>query len=186
MTIKYALLNPKTNKVRAVSPSKLASTALPVKYPKITADRVEMDVRQNPIDEWRVFASHVEPTYTIKPFDLDAEKEVRREYARHLRWKKEISGTHTAEGLFVSTDERSQNRVTNLLTLFLAIDEDRYVDFEAQPNVWVDVDYKRAKDIARSVTEHVQECYFECRKLHEEIDAATNMRELTAINFQAM
>lgn len=100
---------------------------------------------------------------------LEAVKEGIKDDARHLRWIKEISGV-TYNDMFVRTDSGSQARIGNLITSLIADDSIEYIDFEIQRGEWINLDRNTAKEIAKVVSNHVQQCFSKCKDVHEIVD----------------
>lgn len=104
-----------------------------------------------------------------------------RDAARAKRWEAEQSGT-SVNGMSIRTDEKSQSRVTSLVTAVQADPDANNFDFEAQPNQWITVDRDTAITIGKAVSAHVQSRFTHCRNLHELINAATSLSDLEAID----
>lgn len=101
--------------------------------------------------------------------------------ARDIRWQKESAGTQL-NGMSLRTDERSQQRVTSLVTAVQADPTADNFDFEAQLGEWVTVDRDTAIAIGKAVSAHVQACFTNCKRLHELIQQAETLEALQAID----
>lgn len=115
---------------------------------------------------------------------LEARKEAMRDAARDRRWRAERRGVEL-DGLHLRTDERSQQRVTSLVTAITADEQADNFDFEAQPGQWVTVTRADGIAIGKALSQHVQACFSHCKALHAQIGAAEDDDALDAINLQA-
>lgn len=115
---------------------------------------------------------------------LEARKEAMRDAARDRRWRAEQRGVEL-NGLHLRTDERSQQRVTSLVTAITADEQADNFDFEAQPGQWVTVTRAEGIAIGKALSHHVQACFSHCKALHAAIAAAEDEEALDAINLQA-
>ena len=115
---------------------------------------------------------------------LEARKEAMRDTARDRRWRAEQRGVEL-NGLQLRTDERSQQRVTSLVTAIAADEMADNFDFEAQPGQWITVTRAQGIAIGKALSQHVQACFNHCKALHAAIAAAEDDEALGAINLQA-
>lgn len=114
---------------------------------------------------------------------LSAIKEDVKDDVRHYRWVKEVSGVEH-NNMFVRTDSASQARIGNLTSSLLADESIQYIDFEIQRGEWIQIDRNTANDIAKAVSNHVQQCFSKCKDIHEAVDKMT-YEELESFNIQA-
>ncbi|MFW6344716.1 MAG: DUF4376 domain-containing protein [Halomonas sp.] len=115
---------------------------------------------------------------------LEARKEALRDAVRDRRWRAEQRGVEL-DGLRLRTDERSQQRVTSLVTAIVADEQADNFDFEAQPGQWITVTREEGVAIGKALSQHVQACFSHCKTLHAHIDAAEDDDALEGINIQA-
>ena len=113
---------------------------------------------------------------TLQHYQTLAEDE-----ARAKRWEAEQAGTEL-NGMTLRTDERSQSRVTSLVTAVQADSDADNFDFETQPGVWLTVDRDTAIAIGKAVSSHVQACFTNCKRLHELIQQAETLEALNDID----
>lgn len=115
---------------------------------------------------------------------LEARKEAVRDAARDRRWRAEQRGVEL-NGLHLRSDERSQQRVTSLVTAITADEQADNFDFEAQPGQWITVTRAEGIAIGKALSQHVQACFSHCKALHAQIGAAQDEEALETINLQA-
>ena len=171
-------------KARRVGSRKPHPGALPVVYDPPDVDRVENDLRQKPVSEWEVGPDSVRVTYEVTPRDVSEEKQAMKERARYERWTAEQCG-FDFQGHHICTDEKSQARVTGMVTTLLADPDLATIDFEAQPGEWVTLDRDTAMALGKVVSSHVQACFSHCKALHDQIDAGTTVAEVWGVNIQS-
>ena len=171
-------------KARRVSNRKPHPAALPVVYDPPDVDRVENDLRQNPVSEWEVGPDSVSATYQVTPRDVSAEKQEMKKRARSERWTAEQCGIDF-QGHRICTDEKSQARVAGMVTTLLADPDLATIDFEAQPGEWVTLDRDTAMALGKVVSGHVQACFSHCRVLHDQIEAGTTVAEVWGVDLRS-
>jgi hypothetical protein len=111
---------------------------------------------------------------------LEHYQEQLRNDVRAKRWEAEQSGTSVGD-MTLRTDEKSQARVTSLVTAITADPEADNFDFEVQPGQWATVTREQGIEIGKAVSAHVQSCFTRCRQLHEAIAEAEDMYDLREI-----
>ena len=120
--------------------------------------------------------------YGDRPFeDTQTEK---LNAVRQLRKEKEEAGTNVG-GIPLQFDDKTQAKITGANSLFDADPSLTHIDWEAQPGVWVTIDQDTMKNLGVAVGRYVQGCFSRARALTEEINAATDIEELNAIDINS-
>ena len=104
-----------------------------------------------------------------------------KDEARAKRWEAEQSGTEL-NGMTLRTDEHSQSRVTSLVAAVQADPDADNFDFEMQSGEWVTIDRDTAIAIGKAVSNHVQACFTNCKRLHDLIQQAETLEALNDID----
>lgn len=121
--------------------------------------------------------------YNIEDRDLDEAKKDMKEVLAKIRYKKEISGTETADGIKIITDRESQSS-TNSVYNALANGIITSTQWKS-PTGWILVTATELLPIVTALNEHVSKCFIAEQIVSAAIDAASDGDELRQINLNA-
>ena len=167
-----------------VSAKKPHPDALPVIYDPPDVDRVENDLRQKPISDWQIKDDAVHVTYRVTRRDLDAEKADAKQRVRAMRKEAERAGIKF-DGVCIATTTKAQIRIGALASSLALDDTIRHVDFECKPGEFVTLPRERAIAMAKAHAAYVQACRSRARVLCEQIDTATSVAGVRAVDFRS-
>lgn len=123
-------------------------------------------------------------SWAVEPLPIEDARAVVIEAIRARRWQAEIAGTSVG-GVPIRTDEKSQNKIAGAIALFEKNPGLASIDFEAQPNLWVELDGAAVTAIGVAVGMHIQACFSNAKQLQEAALAATDHAGLTEIDIEA-
>ena len=121
---------------------------------------------------------------TLAPLSLEERRAELLARVRFRRWQAETGGTNVG-GTPIRTDEGSQAKISGAVALFVNDPTLQAIDWEAQPGVWVTLDAATMTAIGVAVGRHVQACFSNARAIAAQIEAASSITELDAIDLEA-
>jgi hypothetical protein len=89
-----------------------------------------------------------------------------QDYIRERR-KIEQSRGIKVNGITIRTDSDSVNNITDAITLFALDDTLKTIDFEYQPELWVELKQQQIQEIGIQVGRHIQNCFTNQMKLSQ-------------------
>lgn len=119
------------------------------------------------------------PAVVSTTLTLEQAKADKKAAAKFMRQNKEASSVLVGT-VAVATDPESQAKINGALTAM----QNGFLD-QVQwkgDNGWVSLNLSAITTVARAVTQHVQDCFNWEKAVIEQIDAATNIEEVNAIN----
>lgn len=120
----------------------------------------------------------------IEPPSLDYLRDQLKERLASIRFERETQGVTLPDGSTVLTDRGSQAQLANAYQS-LSQPFVETVDWKG-PDGWVTVTEVELRPIAEAVARHVQPCFTAERRVSDQqIDAATTLDELVAIDLEA-
>lgn len=121
--------------------------------------------------------------YTLRPFDLEAQRAERLAELAAIRYRHETAGVSVA-GAPVRTDRQSQALVTGAYCTAL-LNPSAQIDWKGADGNWSRLDAATMTAIAATVSAHVQACFSRECALAELIGAAQTWAELAAIDLES-
>jgi hypothetical protein len=97
-----------------------------------------------------------------------------------LRWEKETGGT-TFNGLSIATDAVSQTKIIGAV-VGAQIDPNAVINWKTADGAFVTLDAHAITAVAMAVRAHVQACFDREAELKAEIEAASTVEEIVAID----
>jgi len=96
-------------------------------------------------------------------------EELKRE-AKKRKKAVELGGIQVGEELYVSTSEKAQTRLNNLLTTVMADEDMEFIDFQNSDDSWTTMPREQVIETAKLVNRHVQDCFSWNRTICGKID----------------
>jgi hypothetical protein len=141
-------------------------------------------IRENHWSEWAVYADRVERTYTVTPYDLEAERDKKLARVRRLRKEHETGGFFVnLDGIAVrvGSDPGDQAKVMGAKA-YTDENPDALIDWSLGNGQWTQLDATAIKGIANALGAHVQATFSHAKALEDQINAASTLPELWAVD----
>lgn len=129
----------------------------------------------------------IDGTPTLVPImvdaDLDSVKADRKALLADIRWQKEVGG-FVFNGFTFASDDRAQLKYVGIL-MAAQIDPNYSVNFKTNDGTFVLLDRMGAIGLAMAARTHVQSCFDKEDNLKSQIDAASSVDEVIAIDIES-
>ena len=114
------------------------------------------------------------------PVSLEAARATKLAASAALRWEKETGGT-TFAGMAIATDAVSQTKYIGAV-VGAQIDPNAVINWKTADGTFVTLDAQAITAVAMAVRAHVQACFDREAELKAEIEAASTVEEIAAID----
>ena len=135
------------------------------------------------MDEWTIGETTVFMTWTVTERDLADRKAMMLAALANRRWLAETGGI-LVNGLPVPTDDKTQNRVDQIVKAYEDGDITGPIDFKAG-GVWISLTEPHFRAIKAAGATHIQACFSRERQIAATIDAAEDHDALDLVDIHS-